>query len=51
MPESFHVLIKELQSLGLDIELLEEKPLEQAVKRKLTLAERKARSFERAKKT
>ncbi|MEF9437628.1 MAG: DNA-directed RNA polymerase subunit beta, partial [Candidatus Mariimomonas ferrooxydans] len=51
VPESFHVLIKELQSLGLDIELLEEKPLEQAVKRKLTLAERKARSFERAKKT
>ncbi len=26
VPESFHVLIKELQSLGLDIELLEEKP-------------------------
>ena len=25
VPESFHVLIKELQSLGLDIELLEEK--------------------------
>ncbi|UCF87450.1 MAG: DNA-directed RNA polymerase subunit beta [Nitrospiraceae bacterium] len=27
VPESFHVLIKELQSLGLDVELLEEKPL------------------------
>jgi DNA-directed RNA polymerase subunit beta len=27
VPESFHVLIKELQSLGLDIELLEEKVL------------------------
>ncbi len=26
VPESFHVLIKELQSLGLDVELLEEKP-------------------------
>jgi len=25
VPESFHVLIKELQSLGLDVELLEEK--------------------------
>lgn len=50
VPESFHVLIKELQSLGLDIELLEEKPLEQAEKRKLTALERKDRSFERAKK-
>jgi len=28
IPESFHVLIKELQSLGLDVELLEEKPSE-----------------------
>ncbi|MBI4844679.1 MAG: DNA-directed RNA polymerase subunit beta [Nitrospirae bacterium] len=28
VPESFHVLIKELQSLGLDVELLEEKPTE-----------------------
>ncbi len=28
VPESFHVLIKELQSLGLDVELLEEKPSE-----------------------
>ncbi len=27
VPESFHVLIKELQSLGLDVDLLEEKPL------------------------
>jgi DNA-directed RNA polymerase beta subunit len=26
VPESFHVLIKELQSLGLDVELLEENP-------------------------
>jgi len=26
VPESFHVLIKELQSLGLDVELLEKKP-------------------------
>ncbi len=26
VPESFHVLLKELQSLGLDVELLEEKP-------------------------
>jgi DNA-directed RNA polymerase subunit beta len=25
IPESFHVLIKELQSLGLDVELLEKK--------------------------
>ncbi len=50
VPESFHVLIKELQSLGLDIELLEEKPLEQTEKRKLTALERKDRSFERAKK-
>jgi DNA-directed RNA polymerase beta subunit len=25
VPESFHVLIKELQSLGLDVELLEKK--------------------------
>ncbi len=27
VPESFHVLIKELQSLGLDVDLLEEPPL------------------------
>jgi DNA-directed RNA polymerase subunit beta len=26
VPESFHVLIKELQSLGLDVDMLEEKP-------------------------
>jgi DNA-directed RNA polymerase subunit beta len=26
VPESFHVLIKELQSLGLDVDLIEEKP-------------------------
>ncbi len=30
VPESFHVLIKELQSLGLDVDLLEEKPLSKA---------------------
>jgi len=30
VPESFHVLIKELQSLGLDVDLLEEKPSEKA---------------------
>jgi DNA-directed RNA polymerase subunit beta len=29
VPESFHVLIKELQSLGLDIDLVEEKPSEE----------------------
>ncbi len=51
VPESFHVLIKELQSLGLDIELLEEKPLAKAEKRKLTQLEKKTRSSERAKKT
>jgi len=28
VPESFHVLIKELQSLGLDVDLLEDKPVE-----------------------
>jgi DNA-directed RNA polymerase subunit beta len=27
LPESFNVLVKELQSLGLDVELLEEKKL------------------------
>lgn len=40
VPASFHVLIKELQSLGLDVELLEEKPPEkgesQASRRKIT---------------
>lgn len=50
VPESFHVLIKELQSLGLDIELLEEKPLVKTEKRKLTQLEKKARSSERGKK-
>jgi hypothetical protein len=30
VPESFHVLIKELQSLGLDVDLLEEKPISKA---------------------
>jgi DNA-directed RNA polymerase subunit beta len=34
VPESFHVLIKELQSLGLDIDLIEEK--DEVDKRKLT---------------
>jgi DNA-directed RNA polymerase subunit beta len=34
VPESFHVLIKELQSLGLDVDLMEEK--EEVEKRKLT---------------
>lgn len=38
VPESFHVLIKELQSLGLDIELIEEKTETKAEKRKLTAA-------------
>ncbi len=42
VPESFHVLIKELQSLGLDIELLEEKPHEKVEKRKLTASGKKA---------
>jgi len=40
VPASFHVLIKELQSLGLDVELLEERPPEKgealASKRKIT---------------
>ncbi|MEE8423726.1 MAG: DNA-directed RNA polymerase subunit beta, partial [Thermodesulfobacteriota bacterium] len=36
VPESFHVLIKELQSLALDIELLEEKPVVTTDKRKIT---------------
>jgi DNA-directed RNA polymerase subunit beta len=30
VPESFHVLIKELQSLGLDVDLLEDKPIDKA---------------------
>ncbi len=34
VPESFHVLIKELQSLGLDVDMIEEK--EEGEKRKLT---------------
>ncbi|RJR17359.1 MAG: DNA-directed RNA polymerase subunit beta [Nitrospiraceae bacterium] len=34
VPESFHVLIKELQSLGLDVDLMEEK--DEGEKRKLT---------------
>jgi DNA-directed RNA polymerase subunit beta len=44
VPESFHVLIKELQSLGLDVELLEELPLDKGKvgeKRKLTAAGKK----------
>lgn len=40
VPESFHVLIKELQSLGLDVDLLEEKssekPKGEGAKRKLS---------------
>jgi DNA-directed RNA polymerase subunit beta len=36
VPESFHVLMKELQSLGLDIELIEEKTETNTEKRKLT---------------
>ena len=36
VPESFNVLIKELQSLGLDVELLEEKITTKSNKRKLT---------------
>jgi DNA-directed RNA polymerase subunit beta len=34
VPESFHVLIKELQSLGLDVELFEEKTTPKSSKRK-----------------
>ena len=30
LPESFNVMMKELQSLALDVELLEEKPTEEA---------------------
>ena len=30
LPESFNVMMKELQSLALDVELLEEKPSEEA---------------------
>ncbi|HDH11987.1 MAG TPA: DNA-directed RNA polymerase subunit beta [Nitrospirae bacterium] len=41
VPESFHVLIKELQSLGLDVDLLEEKPPEKE-KRKLTASKTKS---------
>jgi DNA-directed RNA polymerase subunit beta len=44
VPESFHVLIKELQSLGLDVELLEELTLDKGKvgeKRKLTAAGKK----------
>ncbi len=44
VPESFHVLIKELQSLGLDIELLEEKPVVTTDKRKITTSTRKKTS-------
>ena len=36
VPESFHVLIKELQSLGLDVELLEQKITTKSNKRKVT---------------
>jgi DNA-directed RNA polymerase subunit beta len=41
VPESFHVLIKELQSLGLDVELLEEKTSVKADKHKLTTPSKK----------
>ncbi len=41
VPESFHVLIKELQSLGLDVELLEEKPLQKTGKQRLTTTNKK----------
>lgn len=41
VPESFHVLIKELQSLGLDVDLLEEKAPEKE-KRKLTASKTKS---------
>lgn len=44
VPESFHVLIKELQSLGLDIELLEEKPVVTTDKRKITTSTSKKTS-------
>ena len=30
LPESFNVMVKELQSLGLDVELVEEKPQEES---------------------
>jgi DNA-directed RNA polymerase subunit beta len=41
VPESFHVLMKELQSLGLDVELLEEKLSPKGDKRKLTASGKK----------
>jgi DNA-directed RNA polymerase subunit beta len=44
VPESFHVLIKELQSLGLDVDLLEEKIIEKpkgSEKRKLAATGKK----------
>jgi DNA-directed RNA polymerase subunit beta len=41
VPESFHVLIKELQSLGLDVELLEEKPVMKTGKQRLTTSNKK----------
>jgi DNA-directed RNA polymerase subunit beta len=41
VPESFHVLIKELQSLGLDVELLEEKPSVKTVKKSITTTSKK----------
>jgi DNA-directed RNA polymerase subunit beta len=44
VPESFHVLIKELQSLSLDIELLEEKPVVTTDKRKITTSTSKKAS-------
>ena len=40
VPESFHVLIKELQSLGLDVDLLEEK--DEGEKPKLAASGKKA---------
>lgn len=43
IPESFHVLIKELQSLALDVELLEEKPSEKEGEVGVRRGSRKAR--------
>ncbi|HDZ62669.1 MAG TPA: DNA-directed RNA polymerase subunit beta [Nitrospirae bacterium] len=42
VPESFHVLIKELQSLGLDVEMLEDKPEIKTEKRKSSALAKKA---------
>ncbi len=42
VPESFHVLIKELQSLGLDVEMLEDTPAVKPEKRKSSASAKKA---------